>query len=65
MLSPDHCSPGAPGWFSHHAFAPTRRSRSSLRVLRHGLAVTEVAVSELPGVPNAVWAVKKSSSGER
>lgn len=37
-----------------------RASRSSLRVLRHGLAVTEMAVSELPGNPNRVWAVKKS-----
>ena len=37
-----------------------RGSRSSLRVLRHGLAVSEMAVSELPGVPNAVWAIKKS-----
>jgi len=34
--------------------------RSSLRVLRHGLAVTEMAVSDLPGSPTAVWAVKKA-----
>lgn len=37
-----------------------RGARSSLRVLRHGLAVSEMAVSELPGSPNAVWAIKKS-----
>eukprot|EP01012_Entosiphon_sulcatum_P002881 TRINITY_DN10726_c1_g3_i1.p2 TRINITY_DN10726_c1_g3~~TRINITY_DN10726_c1_g3_i1.p2 ORF type:complete len:1220 (-),score=308.30 TRINITY_DN10726_c1_g3_i1:801-4439(-) len=36
-----------------------RGPQSSLRVLRHGLAVSELAVSELPGVPNAVWTVKK------
>ena len=35
-----------------------RGPRASLRVLRHGLAVTEMAVSELPGKPNAVWTVK-------
>jgi splicing factor 3B subunit 3 len=33
-------------------------SRSSLRVLRHGLAVGERAVSQLPGVPSAVWSIK-------
>jgi len=38
--------------------------RSSLRVLRHGLSVTEMAVSQLPGNPNAVWTVKKSASEE-
>jgi splicing factor 3B subunit 3 len=31
-------------------------------VLRHGLAVSEMAVSELPGNPNAVWAVKKHAN---
>ena len=36
-----------------------RGPRSSLRVLRHGLAVQEMAVSELPGIPTAVWSVKK------
>lgn len=41
-----------------------RGPRSSLRVLRHGLEVSEMAVSELPGNPNAVWTVKKSSDGE-
>lgn len=38
-----------------------RGPRSSLRVLRHGLQVSEMAVSELPGCPNAVWTVKKRS----
>ncbi|CAM9695035.1 splicing factor 3B subunit 3 [Petromyzon marinus] len=36
-----------------------RGPRSSLRVLRHGLEVSEMAVSELPGNPNAVWTVRK------
>lgn len=35
-----------------------RGNRSSLKVLRHGVSVTEVAVSELPGRPNAVWTVR-------
>ena len=41
-----------------------RGPRSSLRVLRHGLEVTEMAVSELPGNPNAVWTVKKRADGK-
>ena len=41
-----------------------RSSRSTLRVLRHGLEVTEMAVSELPGSPNAVWTVKRRSDNE-
>jgi splicing factor 3B subunit 3 len=39
-------------------------TRSSLRVLRHGLPLTEMAVSELPGNPNGVWTVKKHRSDE-
>ena len=41
-----------------------RGPRSTLRVLRHGLEVTEMAVSELPGNPNAVWTVKIRAEGE-
>eukprot|EP00746_Dinoflagellata_sp_MGD_P091760 gnl/MRDRNA2_/MRDRNA2_36348_c0_seq1.p1 gnl/MRDRNA2_/MRDRNA2_36348_c0~~gnl/MRDRNA2_/MRDRNA2_36348_c0_seq1.p1 ORF type:complete len:1184 (-),score=253.37 gnl/MRDRNA2_/MRDRNA2_36348_c0_seq1:15-3260(-) len=41
-----------------------RGPRSSLRVLRHGLAVTEMAVSELPGKPSAVWTVKAAVDAE-
>ena len=37
-----------------------RGPRSTLRVLRHGLEVSEMAVSDLPGSPNAVWTVRKS-----
>ncbi len=40
-----------------------RGARSSLKVLRHGLEVTEMAVSELPGNPNAVWTVRKNIDG--
>jgi hypothetical protein len=36
--------------------------QSSFRVLRHGLEVTEMAVSELPGSPLAVWTVKTHDS---
>lgn len=35
-----------------------RGPRSSLRVLRHGLSVTELAVSQLPGTPGAVFNVR-------
>ncbi|KAL6056108.1 Splicing factor 3B subunit 3 [Balamuthia mandrillaris] len=41
-----------------------RGPNSSLRILRHGLAVTEMAVSPLPGVPNGVWTVKGSVGDE-
>lgn len=39
-----------------------RGHRSSLRLLRHGVSVSEMAVSELPGKPYAVWTVKASQS---
>lgn len=41
-----------------------RGPRSSLRVLRHGLEVTEVAVSGLPMNPSAVWTVKRATRDE-
>ncbi|XP_055891647.1 splicing factor 3B subunit 3-like [Biomphalaria glabrata] len=41
-----------------------RGPRSTLRVLRHGLEVSEMAVSELPGNPNAVWTVKKHTDDD-
>lgn len=37
-----------------------RGARSTLRVLRPGLAATEIAVSPLPGNPTAVWTLKRS-----
>lgn len=39
-----------------------RGNRSSLRVLRHGVSVTEMAVSDLPGKPTAVWTVRDDQS---
>ncbi|KAL0361880.1 UNVERIFIED_CONTAM: Spliceosome-associated protein A [Sesamum radiatum] len=41
-----------------------RGPRSSLRILRPGLAISEMAVSQLPGVPSAVWTVKKNTVEE-
>ncbi|KAJ7975878.1 splicing factor 3B subunit 3-like [Quillaja saponaria] len=41
-----------------------RGPRSSVRILRTGLAVSEMAVSKLPGVPSAVWTVKKNVNDE-
>ena len=35
-------------------------ARSTLRVLRPGLAATEIAVSPLPGNPTAVWTLRRS-----
>ncbi|KAL0586355.1 hypothetical protein ABG067_003968 [Albugo candida] len=35
-------------------------NRSSLRILRHGLPVMEMAASALPGVAKAVWCLKES-----
>lgn len=41
-----------------------RGSRSSLRILRPGLAITELAVWQLPGQPTAVWTLKRSQADE-
>lgn len=35
-----------------------RGPRSSLKVLRHGLSVTQMASTQVPGKPNAVWTLK-------
>lgn len=37
-----------------------RNNRSSMRVLRHGLPVTEMAASALPGIAKSVWCLKES-----
>ncbi|KAJ1952981.1 pre-mRNA-splicing factor rse1, partial [Linderina pennispora] len=39
-------------------------ARSSLKVVRHGLEVAELAVSELPGNPQAVWTVRRNINDE-
>ncbi|EDQ89470.1 uncharacterized protein MONBRDRAFT_36939 [Monosiga brevicollis MX1] len=41
-----------------------RGSGSSLRVLRHGLEVSAMAESPLPGNPSAVWSVKRHVEDE-
>lgn len=41
-----------------------RGARSSLRSLQHGLEVTEIVASELPGVPKAVWTTKQQRDDE-
>ena len=38
-----------------------RGPSSSMRILRHGAAVTELAVSDLPGVPGAIFTVQDTS----
>lgn len=37
-----------------------RGPRSTLRMLRPGLSVSEVAVTEVPAKPTAVWTVRRS-----
>ncbi|TIB68603.1 hypothetical protein E3P77_00973 [Wallemia ichthyophaga] len=37
-------------------------SRSTLRVMRHGLDVVEAVSSELPAPPNGIWTLKQTSS---
>ncbi|KAJ1727996.1 pre-mRNA-splicing factor rse1, partial [Coemansia biformis] len=41
-----------------------RGARSSLKIIRHGLEVSELAVSELPGTPQSVWAVRRHEGAE-
>ncbi|GMT02395.1 hypothetical protein PENTCL1PPCAC_24569, partial [Pristionchus entomophagus] len=40
-----------------------RGGRSTLKVRARGLEVGEMAVSELPSNPNAVWTVRRSVDG--
>ncbi len=39
-------------------------ARSSFRTLKHGLEVSEIVESELPGVPSAVWTTKLTRNDE-
>lgn len=41
-----------------------RGARSSMRILNQGLEAAELAVSELPGNPSAVWTTKLRQSDE-
>ena len=53
----------AGGEVSPQIYAPCGRGvQSTLRVLRHGAAVTELAVSDLPGTPGAVFTIRDTSS---
>lgn len=40
------------------------KENSSLRILRNGIEVDELAVSELPGAPLAIWTTKLRRDGE-
>jgi len=40
------------------------RSRSTVRMMRHGLEVEELVSAPLPFEPNGVWATKLTESGE-
>jgi splicing factor 3B subunit 3 len=40
-----------------------RGHRSSFRILRHGLEVTELAVSPLPGNASAIWTCRRNING--
>jgi splicing factor 3B subunit 3 len=37
---------------------------STLRVMRHGLSVTEMAVSAMPGKPTGVWSIKENNDSQ-
>ncbi|KAJ2715833.1 pre-mRNA-splicing factor rse1 [Coemansia spiralis] len=41
-----------------------RGARSSLKIIRHGLEVSELAASELPGTPQGVWAVRRREGAD-
>jgi len=60
MAVADYCQEGTPQVYALCG----RGNRSSLRVLRHGIAVHEVVVSEMPGHPSAVWTVKGRKDDE-
>eukprot|EP01104_Vermistella_antarctica_P018274 TRINITY_DN670_c0_g1_i2.p1 TRINITY_DN670_c0_g1~~TRINITY_DN670_c0_g1_i2.p1 ORF type:complete len:1189 (-),score=349.07 TRINITY_DN670_c0_g1_i2:263-3829(-) len=51
---------GAPQLYT----ASGRGAQSSMRVLRHGLPVSEFAVTDLPATPTNVWTVKKHVNDE-
>lgn len=40
-----------------------RGARSTFRTLQHGLEVEESVSSDLPGIPNAVWTIKRTEEG--
>lgn len=53
----------AGGEVTPQIYAPCGRGvSSSLRILRHGAAVSELAVSDLPGTPGAVFTIRDTTS---
>jgi len=53
----------AGGEVSPQIYAPCGRGvQSTLRILRHGAAVSELAVSDLPGTPGAVFTIRDTAS---
>mmetsp|Transcript_10418 Transcript_10418/g.21427 ORF Transcript_10418/g.21427 Transcript_10418/m.21427 type:complete len:669 (+) Transcript_10418:121-2127(+) len=42
-----------------------RGPRSSMRVLRHGAAINQLAVSDLPGTPSAIFSVKGEDDDDK
>ena len=57
------CGRGCRAGSAPHYVMLVAGARSSFRVLKHGLEVTEMAVTELPGNANAIWTVKRHISG--
>ena len=41
-----------------------RGAMSSFKVLKHGLQVTEMATSELPGTPTSIWTLRNHADGK-
>lgn len=54
----DLCNEGLPQIYSLSG----KSTRSSLRILRHGLGVSEMAVANLPAKPNGIWSIKGTST---
>eukprot|EP00211_Chloroparvula_japonica_P000395 CAMPEP_0119132890 /NCGR_PEP_ID=MMETSP1310-20130426/12524_1 /TAXON_ID=464262 /ORGANISM="Genus nov. species nov., Strain RCC2339" /LENGTH=1215 /DNA_ID=CAMNT_0007123557 /DNA_START=66 /DNA_END=3713 /DNA_ORIENTATION=+ len=54
-------TPAADGVLQQIVGLAGRGGQSSLRLIRHGLAISEMAVSDLPARPNGIWTVKARS----
>lgn len=57
LKTQDLCNEGIPQVYTLCG----RSTRSSLRVLRHGLGVSEMAMASLPGKPNGLWSIRSTS----
>eukprot|EP00911_Craspedida_sp_UC1_P001250 UC1_evm1s943 len=58
VLGTDAAANGTPQLYA----ACGRGARSSLRTLRHGLPVTQLATSDLPGGPSNIWTLRARAS---